>query len=34
MATLDGRLDWAEAHRAKAWLPLLGEVDAAIYLPG
>jgi uncharacterized protein YbjT (DUF2867 family) len=34
VATLDGRLDWAEAHRAKAWLPLLGEVDAAIYLPG
>lgn len=34
VATVNGRLDWLEAHRAKAWLPLLAGVDAAVYLPG
>ena len=34
VVTTNGRLDWAEAHRAKAWLPLLSGVDAALYLPG
>lgn len=26
--------EWAEAHRAKTWLPWLPGLDAAIYLPG
>jgi len=34
LATLNGRMNWAEAHRAKTWLPLLSGVDAALYLPG
>lgn len=34
VVNVNGRLDWLEAHRAKAWLPLLAGLDAAVYLPG